>query len=142
MRFLETVREDGSLRVQTVNDEAEVTRQSFKDECDINHILRQYKVTGVVRHLNMAQAQFLDVSGVPSYDEALQVVENAQAMFMELPAAARKVFGNSPAKFLDAAHDPAQRDLLEQAGLIPAEKPEDRVITPSEPSPKGEGGEA
>lgn len=133
-----SVREDGSLRVQTVNDDLEMTKQSFKDECDINVILRDYSRSGVVRHLNEARARYADVTQVMDYDVALQVVMDAEAMFMALPAKTRKVFDNSPAKFLDAAHDPAKRDQLVAAGLIPAEKPEDAYVPPPEPPARPE----
>lgn len=120
---LVTMREDGSLRVQTLNEEPEVTKQSFRDECDINRIVKQYQMTGVVSHLNRAQARYMDVSGVTDYADALLMVESVREMFMELPAKARKVFGHDPAKFLDAAHDLEKRELLVEAGLLPPPEP-------------------
>lgn len=128
-----TTREDGSIRVQTVNDEPERTKQSFKDECDINRIMRQFQQTGVVRHLNEARAQYADVSELTDYADALSVVRRAEEMFMSLPSKVRRVFNDDPAAFLDAAHDPAKRDQLVEAGLIPAERPQDVVIAPVEP---------
>jgi len=127
-------REDGSLRVQTLNDEADMCKQSFKDECDINFILRDYGRTGVVRHLNEARARYMDVSEVGDYESALLTVKAAEEQFMSLPAKVRKVFRNSPAEFLDAAHHPEKRKLLEEAGLLPAEKPQDVVKPASEGS--------
>lgn len=132
MSTLVTERPDGSIRVQTVNEDTEVTKQSFKDECDINLILRSYNSTGVIRHLNRAKALFLDVSSVPDFAGAISEVRQAEAEFMKLPAKVRAVFDHDPAKFLDAAHDPAKRDLLEAAGLIPAEKPGDVVEAATE----------
>jgi len=132
----ESRREDGSLRVQTVNDEPEVTKQSFKDDADINFILRDYSRSGVVRHLNEARARYADVSDAMDYSDALMVVKSAEAEFFSLPVKVRKVFRNSPAAFLDAAHDPAKRELLERAGLIPPELPRDRVNpVPEAPAP-------
>lgn len=137
-----TERPNGSLRVRRVNDDEEVTKQSFRDECDINRIVKQYQMTGVVRHLNLAAAQYADVSGLTDYADALQMVRRAEELFMELPAKARKIFNHDPAQFLDAAHDPEKRALLVEAGLIPPPEPVAAVPTPSEPSPSGEGGEA
>lgn len=107
------------VRVQHVNLDAEKTVQAEKDACDVNKIIKRYRQTGVMTHLNRAQARFMDVSMVTDYQTALETVEAARASFMELSAAQRKVFDNSPAKFLDAAHDPAKRDLLVAAGLVP-----------------------
>lgn len=129
-RFRITEREDGSLRVQTVNEDPEMTKQSFKDECDINFILRDYERSGVVRSLNKARAVFADVSELGDYADALMVVQEAEEAFMALPAKTRKVFNHSPAEFLDAAHDPDKRDLLVQAGLIPPEKAADAFVSP------------
>lgn len=141
-RQLITERPDGSLRVQTVNEDEDMARQSFKDSCDINHILRGYNQTGIITHLNKAQAQFADVSEMTDYADALMVVREAEGLFMSLPAQVRKVFDHDPAKFLDAAHDPEKRDLLVQAGLLEAAvAPVEPVsvpveVPPGEPSPE------
>lgn len=124
------VQEDG--RVRSVNTLPEMTKQSFRDECDINLIVGSYGQTGVVRHLNEARAEFLDVSDIGDFHDAVTVVETARESFLKLPASVRKVFDHDPAVFLDAAHDPDKRDLLVAAGLIPAERPEDAVQQPSE----------
>lgn len=124
--------EDGRVRVRSVNDQPEVTKQSFREECDINNIIRQFQRTGVVRHLNEARASFADISELGDFHDAIALVELASESFMELPAKVRKVFDHDPAKFLDAAHDPEKRYLLEAAGLIPAERPEDEVQPPPE----------
>lgn len=140
--FLVEERPNGTLRVRRVNDEPEVTKQSFRDECDINNIISQYKATGVLRHLNSAEARFADVTELRDFSEAMVMVKAAEEVFMELPSSARKVFNHDPAAFLDAAHDPQKRDLLVEAGLVaPLEAP---VVppTPSEvpasPEPQGE----
>lgn len=130
--FLIAERPEGTLRVQTVNEDPEVTKQSFRDECDINNIVAHYQVTGVTRHLNLAAAQYADVSELTDYADALMMVKRAEAMFMELPARARKVFDHDPAKFLDAAHDPEKRGLLVEAGLLPEEAREVRPEAPAE----------
>jgi hypothetical protein len=127
----------GSERVQHHNDQPEVTKQSHRDSTDINLIIAQYDRTGILVHLNKAEAQYADVSEMGDYQDALDTVRNAEQAFMELSSAQRKIFNNSAAQFLDAAHDPDKRELLEQAGLIPpAPTPpapiDVNVITPPE----------
>src|SRR6185369_4770159 len=36
-----------------------MTKQSFKDECDINNIVRRFEATGIVDHINAAHAKGL-----------------------------------------------------------------------------------
>lgn len=127
------------VRVQFDNVGPDMTKQSFKDETDINTIIAQYDRTGLLVHLNKAEAQFVDVSEVGDYQDALDVVKASQDAFMQLSAATRKIFGNSAAAFLDAAHDPDKRDLLEAAGLLIKEPPpvpiDVNIIPPVEDSP-------
>lgn len=47
-------------RVQKSFDEPAKTRQSFKDECDINRIVETYARTGMVNHVPRAAAQYGD----------------------------------------------------------------------------------
>lgn len=39
-----------------------LTKQSFKDECDINQIVAKFEKTGLVNHLARGVPQFADVS--------------------------------------------------------------------------------
>jgi phage internal scaffolding protein len=129
-------------RVQHVNEDEDMTKQSFKDEVDINLIVKKYDKTGLVTHLNQAQAQYADVSTMGDYQDALDVIQAAEAAFMEMSAKQRKVFNNSAAEFLDAAHDPEKRDLLVKAGLLePTPDPAtvDAGTTTSEPEAGGAG---
>lgn len=95
-------------------------KQSFKDECDINHILARHRVTGMVTHVNANQGRFADVSGFDGdYRAAVERVREASKFFGGLPAATRAEFANDPAAFLDALTDPRQKPLLEELGLFP-----------------------
>lgn len=113
-------RKGGHPRVQTVNKEPSMTKQSFKDECDINHIINRYDNTGLVAHLNQAQAKYGDVTQVTDYHDAMNIVAAAQQQFMMLNPKIRDHFNNDPAEFLDAANDPDKREELVELGLIPA----------------------
>lgn len=95
-----------------------ITAQEFKDECDINKIVAKYDKTGVLTHVNALQASFGDFSGVPTYQEALTLVTEAQAAFMELPAEIRKRFDNDPAQLLAFVGDEKNRDEAIRIGLI------------------------
>lgn len=128
---------NGNLKVQTVNQSPTKTQQQFKDQCDVNHIMKKYAKTGEITHLNIKKGQYLDMSDIPSYDDALNIVIKAQKAFDELPSGARKRFNNNPAEMLSFLQDEKNTDEAIKLGLkdpkpIPTPTP---ISTPiSEPS--------
>lgn len=110
------------------------TRQSFKEECDINNILKQYIRTGVLTFTNKHAPQYGDF---PAYDlkEALQVVKDANAMFADMPAVLRKRFNNNPEEFLEFIQSPDNRAEAEILGLI--EPKAQQTAKPAEKAPQG-----
>lgn len=112
-------------------DKVSMTKQSFKDECDINNIMRKYQKNALVTHLNQYQGQYADVTGAVDYHTAMNVVTRAHSMFMTLPAELRKDFGNDPARFLDFATDPANEEKLVEMGLKKQEVQRGEVPTSS-----------
>lgn len=96
------------------------TKQSFKEECDINRIMSQYLKTGVVDFVNKHAPQYYDVTGV-EYQDAMNIVAQSQTMFAELPAKLREQFENDPALFLDFVSDPENRPEMAVMGLLTPE---------------------
>jgi len=98
-----------------------MAKQSMRDECDINNILKKYMKTGVIDFVNKRSPQYGDF---PAYDlkEAMQVVQQANEMFADMPAALRDRFGNSPENFLEFIQDTKNRQEAEALGLIAPEK--------------------
>lgn len=109
-----------------------LTKQSFRDECDINNILRQFNVTGQLPS-GSVQPQYGDFSGITDYQSALNAVMAAQDSFLELPAKLRARFDNDPAVFLDFVSDEANRDEMKALGLLHEEAATAAVTSPSEP---------
>jgi len=93
------------------------TRQEFKDECDINNILRQYGVTGVLTHVNRATPLYEDVTSY-DYQEAMDLVANARSNFDALPSHIRTRFDNDPSKLLDFVQNPLNRAEAHSLGLL------------------------
>jgi phage internal scaffolding protein len=108
------------------------TKQSFRDECDINHILRQFNVTGQLP-VGSVQPQYGDFSGITDYQSALNAVMAAQDSFLQLPAKVRAKFDNDPALFVEFASDEANRDEMKALGLLHEETAQAVVTSPSEP---------
>lgn len=123
MKIVE-MRPNGTKRVYTVNDGPDMTDQSFKDDADVNFIVKKYLKTGQITHLSQRIGRYMDVSELPDLQTALTTVHNAQAAFMELPAELRKEFDNDPVKLVSFLQDPANKEKAIELGLV--EKP----ITP------------
>lgn len=97
------------------------TKQSFKNECDINTIMARYQHTGILPDmLQTKQGQYLDVTGI-DYQEAMQVVAGANSLFEELPSSIRSRFENDPAQFLEFTSNENNRQEMAEMGLL---KPE------------------
>ncbi|WNK12968.1 MAG: internal scaffolding protein [Microvirus sp.] len=106
-------------------------QQSFKDECDINNILAQYKQTGIISHIsaNAAQGRYMDLPSDVDLQMSFSIVAQATEAFASLPATVRDRFENDPSHFLAAFTDPAMADELRALGLLnPAPAP---VIPPA-----------
>lgn len=99
-----------------------VTRQEFRDECDINVLMASYERTGVMQHFNRMEPQYLDVSDVPDLAKALSMVASAEAAFMTLPARVRAEFDNSAVKFVEFAEKPENVSKMREWGLAAPEK--------------------
>lgn len=115
-------------------------QQHFKDECDINIIMKKYKRSGLIDHVNRYQGTYSDLSNPVDYQTAMQIVIDAQEAFESLPGNIRKRFGNDPEEFLQFVNDEANIDEMRSLGLLPAVEPQ--PVTPAadpEPTPPQEG---
>jgi len=113
-----TKRPNGTIRVQSSVEGESMTQQQFKDDCDVNIILKRImrNPSEMLRYQNN-QGIFADVSEAPSYQEAMQTVINANNSFMELPAEMRLKFDNNPQKLLDYLADDKNKEESYQLGI-------------------------
>lgn len=109
------------------------TRQEFKDEADINVIMRRYQSTGELPHLNLMAPQYLDVSGI-DFHEQMAYVAGAKSMFEELPSRIRSQFDNDPASFVVFCSDERNRVALAEMGLLSPEATR-AALSPPTPNP-------
>ena len=117
-----------------------MAQQQFKDECDVNHIMRKYTQTGIVEHVSRYSPQYHDVPHM-SYLEAANAVASANSMFEELPAKVRDNFKNDPARFLEWVQDPDNADKFHEMGLADPPKemsPQSDNKPPPTPPPEGD----
>lgn len=76
------------------------TRQEFKDECDINTIVRRFGVTGQLPTMSRIP-QNADFSDALDFREAMNAMVEARESFDVLPSRVRARFHNDPAEFVD-----------------------------------------
>jgi len=100
-------------------------QQHFKDECDINYVLKTFGIEGLAQ--TQLTPRYGDFSNVVDYHSALNAVIAAEDEFMALPANIRTRFDNDPAKLIDFLGNDANRLEAESLGLV----------TKSEPVPVG-----
>lgn len=94
-----------------------LAQQHFKEESDINRIVKQYVATGMV---NATTRQALDPNtfyDVMDYQSALEAVRAADEVFMQLPAELRERFDNDAGAFVDFASDPVNASEIRALGL-------------------------
>jgi len=108
--------------------EPTLAQQNFKDECDINYIVRQFGLTGELPAQPLSP-QYGDFTGVLDYHSAVNAVLAAQDDFMELPAQLRSRFNNDPAELIDFLALDENREEAIKLGLVAA-KPISEPETP------------
>ena len=105
-------------------EDATLAQQHFKDECDINNILRQFNVTGLLPETPLSP-RYGDFTGIGDYHTALNRVIAAEHEFMALPAQIRSRFDNDPAKLIDFLENQENKDEAIKLGLVnPVELPQ------------------
>lgn len=94
-------------------------RQEFKDECDINRIMKRV-LKGQLVPAARGAPRFGDFSRVEDFHWAQNVLVAAEAQFARLPSEVRKRFGNSPVRMLEFVHNDKNRDEAVKLGLVQA----------------------
>jgi len=93
------------------------TKQSFKDECDINRIMSRYAATGVLDYVERREAQFADVSDI-DFLSAMQLISSSRSAFESLPSGLRSRFDNDPAKLLNFLNNNDNYQEAVSLGLV------------------------
>lgn len=117
--------ENGRTRVRTINDLPSLTDQHYKDQCDVNNIIKKYKKTGQVTHLNRARGVFADLSGITDYHQMVNNIMTAQDAFGKLPAHLRSRFENDPGKLLEFLADSNNKEEAIKLGLVENKQKDD-----------------
>lgn len=127
--------------VRTICPEPSLTKQAMQQECDINYIMKRFEKTQTITHLSKRQAYFADVSEVPDFAAAVDIVRKADEMFSSLPAQIRKEFDNDAARYVQFCSDPANLERMRELGIADP-LPVQEVVQVQVMNPPAEGGAA
>jgi len=92
-------------------------QQSFKDECNINTILKRFGITGQLPN-NVRMPMQGDFTEITDFKGAMNAIRQAQESFMEMPADVRKRFNNDPHEFVQFCNDEKNADEARKLGLV------------------------
>lgn len=95
------------------------TKQEFKEECDINTILKRFNITGQLP-TDVRMPTFGDFSTVHDFQTAVNAIAEANEAFDEMPAEIRARFGNDPGAFVAFCSEPKNLEEARRLGLVPA----------------------
>lgn len=118
-------------------EEPTLAQQHFKDECDINNILKQFNVTGMLPNQPLSP-RYGDFTGISDYKTAIDRVIAAEEEFMALPAQLRARFDNDPENLITFLDNEENRSEAEKLGLLEPKQDlnapavEENAPTPSE----------
>lgn len=104
-----------------------LTQQQFKDECEIESLLKAHNLSQVMGIMNNHGQQPLygDVSDIPDFHDAQNHVARATEYFEGLPSDVRSRFNNSLSEFLTTLNNPDAREALTEMGVL--KKAEDKA---------------
>lgn len=127
------------VKVELTEWDPSMTKQSERQEADINFIVQRYQKTGVLRHRDTYDGDYGEFAAI-DYHEAMNAVTAAQQMFESLPSSIRTRFHNDPGEFVNFVEAPENREELVKMRLArpTAEPPTPPLEAPLAPEPGAE----
>ena len=104
-------------RVLTKTGDVDPVDQSQVHLTDLNYLLENARKQGLLNHAIAYTDKYDDIPAV-DYQEALNIVVQAEQMFEHLPSSARNRFKGDPRQFLTFVQDPNNAAELQKMGLL------------------------
>lgn len=101
--------------------EPTLTQQQFKDDANPNVLLEKFKI-GEILEQHPLNTNYGDFTQVTTYEEAHDLLRQAEHEFMQLPLKIRNRFENNPQKLMDFLNNPENRDEAIALKLIESPK--------------------
>lgn len=98
-------------------DDPSLTKQSFREESDINVIVARFNLTGQLP-VGIRMPSYGDFADVFDFQTAMNAIAHANEAFDAMPAGVRARFHNDPAEFVAFCSDQANREEAEKLGLV------------------------
>lgn len=109
-------------------------QQQFKDDCDINVIMRRLTKDNAVDHVSAYQKEYGFHSPL-DYHQSMNLIAHADSMFNDLPSKLRNEFHNSPQAFLEFVQNPKNHDRAKELNITLSDKAEE-AYQASKPKPE------
>lgn len=117
-------------------EEASRTKQQFKEECDINTIVRRFNLTGELPS-DVRAPQYADFEEAIDFHTAMNAIAMAHESFEQMPSDVRSRFNNDTGLFVDFCNDPKNVDEMIKMGLaVKREQVPSTVPSSPPPDPK------
>lgn len=112
-----------------------MTKQSHKDECDVNKIMAKFQRDGAMTHVNTRQPQYGDATAL-DFKAAMDLITSSTELFQALPSELRNAFKNDPASFLDYVNNPENKEDVDAGfpSLLTPQVSEASVQSQAEPA--------
>ena len=112
------------------------TKQSFKDSCDVEKIIKKMWKAGTLSHLERFEGVYGDFSNF-DFLTAQNALVKAQGVFDALPAELKREFDQDPGKFFKFVNDPQNKGRLQEILPALAEPGRQNLANPRvEPAPE------
>lgn len=98
-----------------------LTKQSFREEVDINTIIDRFHLSGELP-TNIRMPVYEDFTGVFDFHSAMNAIAQAREAFDAMPAEVRTRFNNDPGAFVDFTADRNNLAEARKLGLVPPEE--------------------
>lgn len=102
-----------------------MTSQEFKDECNVNNILKRYAAQAQVMGVPLSEllpklgtAPYGDFTNLDSFMEMKNKVARATQVFEALPSDIRAKYGNTVEGFIGALNNPDEYKFLSERGVL------------------------
>lgn len=118
-----------------------MTDKQYRDECDIDKILKRYKA-GQPLPVSERKGSYGDFSDVGDFMSCFEKINNAREDFASLPSELRARFGNDVTAFFNFVLDPANAEECVRLGLRVAKSVTNNVssdVKKTEPAKDGDG---
>lgn len=103
-----------------------LTQQHFKDECDINYLLKHYN------DIPAPPPVYADCSQYSDLQSAIDMVHAAGEDFQNVPSEIRARFSNNPVDFFNFCNDPQNYEELVNLGLATSRNSSLDVTVPTD----------